>query len=409
MSSTINPLHFEDFEPHRFEDLVRQLAYRFRNWRTLEATGRLGGDKGIDIRGIEARNNSINHNKVQNEDISTDSHKHSDETAEADREWRIQCKRQKTIGPNEIRGIVRETIEGVGYTPYGLIIAAACDVSAETMSAFHDEAISLGVTDHRLWTRSHLEDMLFQPENDNLLFAYFGISLNARRQSQSLEARLKRELTQNIISLTLARKGKLLERYIYLTSIRTTRSLNMADIVNTKVSLSFKEATAIYHFVTTSIGQLHDLAVRDALSSGEFMIYDKYHDQITSGQVHEALDLLRIKIERLHEIKHFADVQWPTREPLAQIMIGLHNKLVNIELSTNYMVHIYEKYDILTSIFNLSKSLLQYIGNTSNPFQMPTLGSEYPFDFTDNTVESENFIEPTREDVERWLNDPSNF
>jgi hypothetical protein len=32
---------------------VRQLAYGFRSWRALEATGRLGGDNGIDIRGIE--------------------------------------------------------------------------------------------------------------------------------------------------------------------------------------------------------------------------------------------------------------------------------------------------------------------------------------------------------------------
>jgi len=39
---TLNPLHFEDLEPHRFEDLVRQLAYGYTRWRSLEATGRLG-------------------------------------------------------------------------------------------------------------------------------------------------------------------------------------------------------------------------------------------------------------------------------------------------------------------------------------------------------------------------------
>ena len=38
-TKTLNPLHFEDLEPHRFEDLVRQLAYDFRNWRSLEPTG----------------------------------------------------------------------------------------------------------------------------------------------------------------------------------------------------------------------------------------------------------------------------------------------------------------------------------------------------------------------------------
>jgi hypothetical protein len=33
-------LHFEDLDPKRFEDWVRQLAYDYRPWRNLEATGR---------------------------------------------------------------------------------------------------------------------------------------------------------------------------------------------------------------------------------------------------------------------------------------------------------------------------------------------------------------------------------
>lgn len=52
-TKTINPLHLEDFEAHRFEDLVRQLLYDFRRWRRLEATGRSGGDDGFDARGWE--------------------------------------------------------------------------------------------------------------------------------------------------------------------------------------------------------------------------------------------------------------------------------------------------------------------------------------------------------------------
>ena len=41
VTKTINPLHFEDLDPHRFEDLVRQHIYDFKNWRSLEPTGRL--------------------------------------------------------------------------------------------------------------------------------------------------------------------------------------------------------------------------------------------------------------------------------------------------------------------------------------------------------------------------------
>jgi len=48
-SRTLGPLHFEDLEPHRFEDLVRQLVHDMRQWQAIEATGRLGGDEGFDI------------------------------------------------------------------------------------------------------------------------------------------------------------------------------------------------------------------------------------------------------------------------------------------------------------------------------------------------------------------------
>ncbi len=50
---TIAPLHLEDLEPHRFEDLIRQLLYDFRPWRQLEATDRSGTDQGFDARGWE--------------------------------------------------------------------------------------------------------------------------------------------------------------------------------------------------------------------------------------------------------------------------------------------------------------------------------------------------------------------
>jgi hypothetical protein len=42
---TIGQLHFEDLEPHRFEDLVRQLVYGFRDWVALEPLGRTGADE----------------------------------------------------------------------------------------------------------------------------------------------------------------------------------------------------------------------------------------------------------------------------------------------------------------------------------------------------------------------------
>lgn len=48
VTPTLGPLHFEDLEPKRFEDLARQLIYDYKPWRKLEASGRAGSDDGFD-------------------------------------------------------------------------------------------------------------------------------------------------------------------------------------------------------------------------------------------------------------------------------------------------------------------------------------------------------------------------
>ena len=47
-SRSYNPIHFEDLEPKRFEDLVRERIYDFKSWQTIEATGRGGDGAGFD-------------------------------------------------------------------------------------------------------------------------------------------------------------------------------------------------------------------------------------------------------------------------------------------------------------------------------------------------------------------------
>lgn len=187
---TINPLHFEDLEPHRFEDLVRQLAYDFRVWRVLEATGRLGADEGMDVRGIKIVS-AINQESYEEE--STEEAPIAEE-----RVWVIQCKRYKTITPKVMRTIVVEAV--AEQTPYGLIVATACDVTKATMDAFREEARAQNVQEFELWTKARLEDLLFQPRFDHLLFAYFNLSIAIRRRTRLMSVRhalgVKRKLRQ---------------------------------------------------------------------------------------------------------------------------------------------------------------------------------------------------------------------
>lgn len=173
-STTVNPLHFEDLEPHRFEDLVRQLIYDFREWHSLEATGRLGADEGVDIRAVE---------RIPSEPLAYDDTDEPDEDRPGyeHREWRIQCKRERRMGPQKLSAVVYELLPADEKAPHGAIVAAACDFSKKSRDLFRAAMVRAGVEESFLWGKAELEDMLFRPQNDHLLWAYFGISIRIRR------------------------------------------------------------------------------------------------------------------------------------------------------------------------------------------------------------------------------------
>lgn len=200
-TKTTNPLPFEHLEPKRFEDLVRQLIYDFKRWRQLEATGRSGGDSGFDARGWEA---IYDGGDPTGDQPGSD----GDDDGEApppdgDRLWLIQCKRERSIGPTKILQhlalIPASTLEGL----YGLVFVAACDLSKATRDACRTWCRERGIQEVHIWGRGEIEDLLFQPKNDHLLFAYFGISLQIRKRSTTaalrrvttVKRKLKRLLT----------------------------------------------------------------------------------------------------------------------------------------------------------------------------------------------------------------------
>lgn len=183
---TLNPLPFGDLEPKRFEDLVRQLCYDFRKWSSLEATGRSGSDDGFDARGYEISGElepSKPEPDVDEEDVDDISSARGEE-----RLWQIQCKREKSITPKKIETILSETLNE-DERPYGVIMASACDFSKTTRDVFRRTMLNHGVEEFFLWGKSELEDFLFQPKNDHLLFAYFGISLVVRQRQKISDLR----------------------------------------------------------------------------------------------------------------------------------------------------------------------------------------------------------------------------
>jgi hypothetical protein len=67
--------------------------------------------------------------------------------------------------------------------PHGVILAAPCDFSKKARDVFSDQLGRRGVREFYLWGKADIEDLLYRPENDHLLYAYFGISLQGGRPS----------------------------------------------------------------------------------------------------------------------------------------------------------------------------------------------------------------------------------
>ncbi len=180
VTRTYGPIHFEDLDPHRFEDLIRELIYDYRDWQSIEATGRSGSDDGFDIRAYEKVNAPPEQDGEENDEVD---HPHPMEG----NLWMIQGKREKELGPKRIKSIVSEIDEQT--PPYGYILAASANFSKGSYDVFREELRKKGVMEFYLWGKAELEDMLHLPKHDRILFTFFGISLVSKRRSRVAEVR----------------------------------------------------------------------------------------------------------------------------------------------------------------------------------------------------------------------------
>lgn len=184
ITRTMGQFHFEDLEPKRFEDLIRALANDFKDWQSIEATGRGGSDDGIDIRAYERVTSS-----AEAEGLDDDADEAPALHPMQGNRWVFQCKREKEIGPKRVGAILTEIDQD--SPPYGYVLAAPANFSKTSYDTFRADLIKKGVMEFYLWGRAELEGMLLLPKNDRILFTFFGISLVSRRRSKSTEVRAK--------------------------------------------------------------------------------------------------------------------------------------------------------------------------------------------------------------------------
>lgn len=147
-SQTTNRLHFEDLDPHRFEDLGAELLYRKQEWKRFNNWGRSGADDGIDISCEE--DNGVR--------------------------WFCQCKRYQNISTTEIKAAVDKIVSKNENTKDGIILLiVACNVSKKSVKDFEEYSGNKGFKDAFIWSASTLELMLYK-DYENLLSKYFGVA-----------------------------------------------------------------------------------------------------------------------------------------------------------------------------------------------------------------------------------------
>lgn len=180
ITRTYGPIHFEDLDPHRFEDLIRQLIYDYKDWQNIEATGRSGSDDGFDVRAYE-KVVVVTYSENENNEEIEEFHPMEGNL------WMIQAKREKVIGPKKIKTIISDI--DLKNPPYGYILAASTNFSKKSYDVFRKELRKKGVMEFYLWGKADLEDMLYLPKNDRILFTFFGVSLVSKRKTRTTKIR----------------------------------------------------------------------------------------------------------------------------------------------------------------------------------------------------------------------------
>ncbi len=212
ITKTMGPIHFEDLDPHRFEDLVRELIYDFKDWQSIEATGRSGSDDGFDIRAFEKVTTVVTSENEEGEPIEE---RHP---MEGNR-WMIQGKREKEIGPADLKNILKDV--NPTDPPYGYILAASANFSKKSYDYFREELRKKGVMEFFLWGKAELEDMLHLPKNDRILFTFFGVSLVSRLRSKATEIRSSAAVKNKLFNLL--GEGPTLYKHVLIRELNDTK------------------------------------------------------------------------------------------------------------------------------------------------------------------------------------------
>jgi len=237
ITRTYGPIHFEDLDPHRFEDLVRELIYDYKDWQSIEATGRSGSDSGFDVRAYE-KVVVVTPSEGENNEEIEEIHPMEGNL------WMIQGKREKVIGPKKIKTILSDIDPKT--PPYGYILTASANFSKKSYDIFREELRKKGVMEFYLWGKAELEDMLHLPKNDRILFTFFGISLVSKRRTRTTEIRSAIS-AKNKLFRSVGEGDQIFQPFILVRDLKDTNYPYKSKYSDFKINPRWREYIAYSH------------------------------------------------------------------------------------------------------------------------------------------------------------------
>lgn len=175
-SRTTNKLHFEDLDPHRFEDMGYEILYRQQYWNRIDNWGRSGSDDGIDIYCEDCKK----------------------------QKWFCQCKRYTKITKEEIQSVVDKIIKkNKNIQGSTILLIIACNLSKTCSEFFEHYSLEKGFAETKVWSASTLEAMLWNDHKD-LLSKYFDLETEKNKNREKvLQSNKMKQVVQKKLLRTI--------------------------------------------------------------------------------------------------------------------------------------------------------------------------------------------------------------
>jgi hypothetical protein len=135
-ATTVQPIHFEDFDGSQFECLVFAYHWRSETWRSLEGYGQAGSDLGRDIWGVR------------------------EDEAKRGESVCIQCVNRKQLTFAKAEKGIAKVLKAPNGVPNRFRIVGQSKVSASMRDRIKKHVKSLGVRECDIWSGAEFEEFL---------------------------------------------------------------------------------------------------------------------------------------------------------------------------------------------------------------------------------------------------------